>query len=93
MEKEFELKMWRTDEQTFRQTMRADGCGVITRGMVAEALERIAADLRAPFSGNPSYDSEPGSPLEPYRRLEIHGDVHMGEFPETLRICLHMRKE
>lgn len=76
--------------QTFRQTYRTDLYGVVTREMVACALERIAADLRLPEHPNPENGSS-GWAMDPNSRFIISGDCDMREMPETFRVTLHQQ--
>lgn len=80
----------KTQIQTFRQTYRAGLYGVVTREMVACALERIAADLRLPAQANPE-DGSLGGAMDPNKRFIIFGDCDMREMPETFRVVLHQQ--
>lgn len=77
------------DQQTFRASFQANGYEPVTREMIAQALEKIARDLRAPFCSDSEHERK--SAMAWNQRLEINGHSWMGDISEQGVIHLVVR--
>lgn len=71
-------------KQTFIQKFQATSFAPVTREMLAEALERIAEQLRQPVSRDPGN----GWPLAWNQRFNLQGSCWMNEIPERGQVSL-----